>query len=174
MVVATDRKHEPQQSLNAPLKLIMQKTIPIIERSLTQLGTVPIREVNEQVNLSKEYLQRMKKEFTSHTSVTKKRTKEGSKTTITTNLRDIMKPQQKDLLATSSQLFHLNVLNGIVKEPTFKKHKRPRSVIRQPNESIRHLRGQIKSQAQNPRKRSTQMQYRKRINLLNYNSTKTD
>lgn len=149
LIISTDRARNPRKSPAVPLKAMMQRTIPIIERSLGQLGGVSIDKATRQVAATRDELQRIQREFKSHKSA-QRSVKEQR---VTRSIREIVKPLHRELVASSSQLMHLTVLSGIAKEPEFLLHKRTKSVVRPPSESLRRLRQQIESEAQN---RSTQ------------------
>ena len=96
MVVSTDRKYNPEDTIKIPLKVMMKRTIPMVERSLSQLGTNPVGKFHDKIDNSEENVQKIQEDFASSTQNPKSLRQGASnklKTRLTTDLRDIMKIQ---------------------------------------------------------------------------------
>eukprot|EP00826_Nyctotherus_ovalis_P019382 TRINITY_DN15973_c0_g1_i11.p3 TRINITY_DN15973_c0_g1~~TRINITY_DN15973_c0_g1_i11.p3 ORF type:complete len:197 (+),score=62.21 TRINITY_DN15973_c0_g1_i11:363-953(+) len=120
MVVATDKKYDPQERVAISPAALIEQTQPLVEKALKKLRLIPA--IGEMERRSG-YLQgervmtargapRSREFERKPEDAAKVLEREKYKTSMTTSLKNITRRQKKDLLVTSSRLLHTGVLRG--------------------------------------------------------------
>jgi len=140
MVVATDKKYDPQERIAIPFSAIVEQTKPLVDKALKKLKLIPITGETERrgdylpsKSASTSKAGPRSKEFERRPEdMVRNLERDQYKTSMTTNLKNVTRRQKKDMLTTSSRLLHTGVLKGMEEE---KKEQGASKVLLRPSSS---------------------------------------